>query len=474
MIRRSKIVATLGPASQSPEILRAMLEAGVNVLRINFSHADESVTRLIESARQIAKDLNHPIAIMADLQGPKIRIGRFKNPPVTLVDKQKFTLNCQNSSLKGDAHQVYVDYPNLCDEVNIGDRFLLSDGLIELQADTIEPPEVHCTVIEGGVLSDFKGFNRKGGGLAARTLTEKDKNDLKIAVKAQVDYLSLSFVKDAADIRSARELLKDYGAKFTPIIAKIERTEALKHLSAIIQEADGIMVARGDLGVEVGAAEIPAIQKDIINKTRRMDKIVITATQMMESMINNPQPTRAEVSDIANAILDGTDAVMLSAETAVGQYPVKVIQMVDKTCRSVEKHAEFLYDRDTDACHYHRADQAIAMATMHAANHFPVQAIIALTESGASAVWMSRLHSAIPIFAITANQRTVSRLCLVNNVFPVYLDFRSFNIRHLNQEVIDHLLSKNLLTRDGYALITRGTVIGKPGGTNCMEIIAIK
>jgi pyruvate kinase len=318
MLRRTKIVATLGPVSKDAKILHALLSAGVDVVRINFSHADASAIELIKEVRSIATALNRPLAVMADLQGPKIRIGRFKDKAITLIDGQTFTLDC-NNELLGNTEEVFVAYPNLAQELAIGDYLLINDGLIELEVIQIDDSKIKCTVIEGGVLTDLKGLNRKGGGLAARTLTEKDINDLKTAILAEVDYISLSFVKDAEDIRQARTLIKNLGGQATPIIAKIERSEALEHLTEIIQEADAIMVARGDLGVEVGAAEVPAIQKHIIEQTRLLDKVVITATQMMESMITNPQPTRAEVSDVANAILDGTDAVMLSAETASGR-----------------------------------------------------------------------------------------------------------------------------------------------------------
>ncbi len=473
MFRRTKIVATLGPASKDPVILRELLRAGVDVLRINFSHADSSAAQLIILARTLAEELNRPVAIMADLQGPKIRIGRFKNKSITLVNGQQFILDCHPDATMGDTESVSVAYPSLSKELATGDYLLLNDGLIELEVSKISGSKIYCTVIEGGVLSDLKGLNRKGGGLAARTLTDKDINDLRIAIQAEVDYVSLSFVKDAEDIRNARVLMKEYGAKATPIIAKIERTEALDHLTDIIQEADGIMVARGDLGVEVGAAEVPAIQKHIIEQTRLLDKVVITATQMMESMINNPQPTRAEVSDVANAILDGTDAVMLSAETASGQYPFKVITMVNKICLSAEKHASFFYHADPESCHYQRADQAIAMATMHAANHFPIQAIITLTESGDTALWISRQHSTVPIIAVTANKRTIGRLCLVNNVYPIFIDYHLLDQHHLNEAILSELVTAGYIEKKGYVLLTRGRVIGTPGGTNCMEIISV-
>lgn len=474
MLRRTKIVATLGPTSNDPDTLRTMLSAGVDVVRINFSHADSSALELIALVRKIAEELNHPLAVMADLQGPKIRIGRFRNKSVTLVEGQSFILDCQNQDLLGDEHEVSVAYPNLANEVMAGDHLLINDGLIELEVTQINAPKIHCIVIEGGILSNLKGLNRKGGGLAARTLTDKDIRDMRTAVEAEVDYISLSFVKDAADIRQARALLSEFGAKKTPIIAKIERTEALDNLTEIILESDAIMVARGDLGVEVGAAEVPGIQKHIIEQTRLLDKVVITATQMMESMISNPQPTRAEVSDVANAILDGTDAVMLSAETANGLFPVKVISMVNSICLSAEKHASFFYESNAESCHYQRADQAIAMAAMHTANHFPIQAIITLTESGDTAVWISRHHSTVPIFAVSANKRTVGRLSLVNNVFPIYMNYHQFAPQDLHQQVINELIQARHIENKGYILLTRGRKIGTPGGTNCMEIMHIE
>ncbi|WP_392538552.1 pyruvate kinase [Legionella sp. 227] len=472
MLRQTKIVATLGPSSSDPITLRAMLTAGVDVVRINFSHADTSALQLIALVRGIAEELNCPVAVMADLQGPKIRIGRFQNKSISLIEGQAFTLDCDAPELLGNNNEVSVAYPSLARELAPGDHLLLNDGLIELEVKTISGSKIHCIVIEGGILSDLKGLNRKGGGLAARTMTDKDKRDLHTAIEAEVDYISLSFVKDAEDIRHTRALITEFGKKI-PIIAKIERTEALEFLTEIIQEADAIMVARGDLGVEVGAAEVPAIQKHIIGEARRLDKVVITATQMMESMISHPQPTRAEVSDVANAILDGTDAVMLSAETASGQFPVKVLAMVNKICLSAEKHANFYYHSNEETYHYQRADQAIAMATMHAANHFPIQAIITLTESGDTALWISRQQSAVPIIAVSANKRTIGRLCLVHNVFPVFMDYHQFASETLNQQVLAELIKSGHLEKEHFVLLTRGRVIGSAGGTNSMEIIRV-
>ncbi|KTC64679.1 pyruvate kinase (plasmid) [Legionella adelaidensis] len=473
MLRRTKIVATVGPASNQPDVLRALIQAGVDVLRINFSHVDKAFAETIKLARAIAADLNRPLGIMADLQGPKIRISRFKDNSITLNSGQSFILDCQSKEL-GDESWVGVDYQSLCKEISENDHLLLDDGLIELEVKKIEGPLIHCVVVEGGVLSNNKGLNRKGGGLSAGAITDKDKKDMAAAVAAGIDYITLSFVRDAHDILTTKELLANLGVKDLPIIAKIERTEALAHLNEIISAADVIMVARGDLGVEVGAAEVPAIQKHIIEQTRSLNKIVITATQMMESMIIHPQPTRAEVSDVANAILDGTDAVMLSAETAKGAYPVKVINMVDKICVSAEKHASLFYQtKNIDAGASKRADQAIAMATMHVANHFPIKAIIALTESGVTPIWMSRFPSTVPIYAITENEETVRKLSLVNNVFPLYFDYSQIDSQNINQEIIRYILKKGLVEPDTYILLTRGTVIGQPGGTNSMEIVRI-
>ncbi|MFC3908390.1 pyruvate kinase [Legionella dresdenensis] len=472
MLRRTKIIATLGPACSSLETLRAMLVAGVDVLRVNFSHADDSILATVAAVRQIARELNHPLAIMADLQGPKLRIGTFKNDQITLINGRQFILDCSRQT-PGDENAVGVAYQTLCYEVNPDDTLLLDDGLIELKVTEVKPPLVICKVIEGGLLKNKKGLNRLGGGLAAGALTDKDRIDLAKAVSMASDYLTLSFVKDADDIAEARRLLASAGAPELPVIAKIERTEAIHNLTEIIHAADGVMVARGDLAVEIGAAEVPAIQKRIIEQARRMDKIVITATQMMESMIQQPQPTRAEVSDVANAILDGSDAVMLSAETASGNYPVKVITMVDKICLSAEKHAAFSYYRDEDSCHYRRADQAIAMAAMYSANHFPIKAIIALTESGASALWMSRHHSNVPIFAITADERTINKLSLVNNVFPLFFNYHGMTATQAKQQILTHLTQFNLLQPNSFVLLSYGQEIGKSGGTNCMEIIKV-
>lgn len=473
MLRRTKIIATIGPACRQLETLEALIQAGADVLRVNFSHASPETIELVKQARVYAHKIGKPLGIMADLQGPKIRIGRIEHGEIALHNGQNITLQANAPDAIGQHGIIPVTYENLPYELKAGDRVLLDDGLIELEVLEVQPPLVHCLVIEGGILRDNKGLNRKGGGLAAQALTDKDLEDLKTAVALEVDYIAISFVKDAADIEYAREKLKQLNAPHIPLIAKIERSEAMINLNAIIHATDALMVARGDLAVEVGAAEVPGFQKRIIEETRRQHKIVITATQMMESMVTQPQPTRAEVSDVANAILDGTDAVMLSAETARGLYPVKVVSMVDKICQSAEKHTHHRFNINDNGCHFHRPDEAISLATMHAANHFPVKAIIALTESGASALWMSRHHSQTPIYAITANPRSVNRLSLVQNVFPILFDFHHLEQDEINNAVIQHLKTLGHLSEGGYVLLTRGPQIGTPGGTNRLEVLGV-
>lgn len=471
-MRRTKIIATLGPSSCDTSTLRALLLAGVDVLRVNFSHAGEDIIQAVWQAQHLAKELNKPLAIMADLQGPKLRIGRFESGQIRLNSGQTFVLSCEQDFV-GDEHRVSVAYPELINDVHPGDELLLDDGLITLRVQTIEKLDIVCEVLEGGILKDKKGLNRKGGGLSAPAITEKDIRDLDTALAMGIDYLTLSFVRDARDVLYAQTLLEERKAEQVAIIAKIERTEALHNLAEIVETSDAVMVARGDLGVEIGAAEVPAMQKRIIREARQKDKMVITATQMMESMIQAPLPTRAEVSDVANAILDGTDAVMLSAETATGKHPVKVIDMVNAICISAEKHAEFDYAAARELRHYHRIDQAIAMAAMHTANRFPVQAIVALTESGASAVWMSRHQSRVPIFAVTPNPKTYRRLALANNVYPVLLAFHEQPEDKAEDWVLEQMLAQGMLQKQGYILRTRGQYIGQTGGANNMEIIAL-
>ena len=471
-MRKTKIVATIGPASNQPEQIRALLAAGTNVIRINLSHAQQNLQDLVKTIHQTAESLNQSVAVIADLQGPKIRIGSFQNDAVYIKPGQSFTLSCDlKTPPLGDEHGVYVDYPGLCDDLKPGDHLLLDDGLIELQVELVSKNAVSCKVIEGGQLKSHKGINRRGGGLNAGAITPKDEADLKNAVHAKVDYIALSFVKNADDIFKARKLLDNVNSSQTRIIAKIERLDALNNLTEIIEAADSIMVARGDLAVEVGPAEVPGIQKEIIRQTQQLNKTVITATQMMESMIEHPTPTRAEVSDVANAILDGTDAVMLSAETASGRYPIKVIEMVDKVCRSAEKHASRHHQWSDESNTVTRKDLAIARACQLIASSYPVDAVITVTESGSTAIWASRQSTHVPVFAVSDNEETTRLMCLVKNVHPIYFDYRYTDSKDLNQAVIQHLIAQDFIKPDSTVLLTRGQAIGQPGGTNRLEIV---
>jgi pyruvate kinase len=471
-VRRTKIIATVGPACTEPKILAEMIQAGVNLFRFNFSHNLDGFEKTIKKIRAIGEQYDKPISIIGDLQGPKIRIGSFKNGHVELKDNQSFTLLCEADNNNGDDDFVCVDYLKLCHEINPGDVLLLDDGLIELLVKKISGNNIECMVKTGGILANKKGINRQGGGLSACALTEKDYNDIANAISNDIDYIAISFAKDANDINLARNEINKHNAN-TGIIAKIERSEALSHLDEIIMAADAVMVARGDLGVEIGAAEVPAIQKQIIERALFHDKPVITATQMMESMITSPKPTRAEVSDVANAILDGTDAVMLSAETATGKFPVKVIDMMDKICRSTEKHTSSHISFHKNSCRYLRSDEAIAMATIYTANHFLIKAIITLTESGTTPLWMSRVRSNIPIIALTRNVDTLGKMVLYSNVFPQYYDFSSIEPQHLNAAIIDFLKGKNLIQCHDKILFTRGSELYTAGHTNTMMILDI-
>jgi pyruvate kinase len=394
--RQTKIVATLGPSTDSPEVMRALIQAGVNVVRINFSHGSQAVHKQrIEMAQSIAKELGRVVGVIADLQGPKIRIASFEKGSVFLKEGAQFILDAAFDLNSGDEHKVGLEYKALLKDANVGDILLLDDGLICLQVTGLEGTQIITKVIAGGELASKKGLNRKGGGLSAPTLTEKDLSDLAFIANLNVDYVALSFVKSAEDLHDARRRMAalNFDAHLT---AKIERTEAILAIDEIIEASDAVMVARGDLGVELDYAELPGIQKMIIKKALEKDKVVITATQMMESMVKNPIPTRAEVSDVANAVLDGSDAVMLSAETATGKFPVQVVSIMHDICVSAEKQLSIYKAVHRLKTNFSREDEAIAMSARFMADHLNVKAIIALTESGSTPLWMSRVHSSIP------------------------------------------------------------------------------
>lgn len=470
--RRTKIVATLGPATENPEVLDAMIEAGMDVVRLNFSHGDPNAyIELAERVRNRARAYGRQVGVLADLQGPKIRIARFKKGKVIIKENDRFTLDAELDADMGDHLQVGVDYKALPQDVRRGDTLLLDDGRIVLWVDRVEGLKVICRVVVGGTLSNNKGINRQGGGLSASALTEKDKEDIKIAALMQADYLAVSFPRSATDVHEARELFRAAGG-YGAIVAKIERAEAVDAIEEIIEASDVIMVARGDLGVEVGDAALPPIQKRIINMARHMNRVAITATQMMESMIESPIPTRAEVFDVANAVLDGTDAVMLSGETAAGKNPIKTIAAVDRICLQAEQQREIRVSRHRIDSHFERMDEAIAMAAMYMANHLDVKAIAALTESGATPLWMSRISSGIPIFALTPHVSTRRRVTLYRGVYPVSFTPEHDDHASLNKEIIDELCRRGVVRDGDIVIITKGD-FEVQGSTNTLKLVRV-
>jgi len=474
MLRRTKIVATLGPSTDDPERLKKMIRTGLDVARINFSHGTEEDQRArVARLREAADASKKVVGIMGDLQGPKIRIQRFAEGKATLRDGDDFFLDTAMAPRTGTAAGVGVAYADLPYDVKPGDVLLLDDGQITLSVERIEGGRIHTKVVNGGELSDHKGINRQGGGLSAPALTQKDREDIQIAADLQLDFLAVSFVRSADDVNEARQLLREAGGQGL-IVAKIERTEAVHNIDQIIDAADIIMVARGDLGVEMGYAELTGMQKQIIRRTRRKNKIVITATQMMESMISHSIPTRAEVSDVANAVMDGTDAVMLSAETAVGAYPVGVIAAVNEVCVGAEKYSlargrtsHRLDDK------FQAVDEAIAMAVMYTANHLAVKAIIALTESGSTTLWMSRIRSDIPIYAFTPHDATRRRVTLYRGVYPISFKIEHSDAQLLYQDIFSTMLEHELVEVGDRVIFTKGDLKGVSGSTNAMKIISV-
>ena len=472
MTRATKIVATLGPASSDPQVLERLLRAGVDVVRLNFSHgkAQDHIDRA-NLVRECAQRVGRPVALMADLQGPKIRVGRFVDGRVMLEKGALFTLDAQRTE-PGDLEAVGLDYKELPRDVRPGDSLLLNDGLIVLTVEDVRGEKVVTRVKTGGELSNNKGINKQGGGLTAPALTAKDMEDIRTAMAFQSDYLAVSFPKNATDMEMARQLANVAGEAYRhkpALIAKIERSEAIPHLEAILRASDGIMVARGDLAVEVGNAAVPALQKRMIRMAREMDRIVITATQMMESMIQNPVPTRAEVSDVANAVLDGTDAVMLSAETAAGKFPVETVEQMHQIAFEAERAEDVELDTDFTNKRFGRIDQSIAMGALFTAHHLGCKAIIALTESGSTALWMSRHIIHVPIYALTSQLRSERRMTLYRNVIPVQMP--AYNDRDAALAAAERLLVERGVLKPGdtYA-ITCGEPMGYPGGTNMLKV----
>ncbi len=472
MLRRTKIVATLGPATDDPAVLGALVAAGMDVARINFSHGDAGDhRRRVEQVRAAAAAAGRTVAVLMDLQGPKIRIQRFRAGAVELAEGAAFALDAALAADAGDAGQVGLSYPELARDAVVGDRLLLDDGAIVLQVEGVSGGRIETRVLAGGLLSDNKGINRLGGGLSAKALTDKDRDDIRLAAELAADYLAISFPRDADDVREARELLAAAGGEGR-VVAKIERAEAVTGAAAIIEAADAIMVARGDLGVELGDAELPGVQKRLIRMARSRDRIVITATQMMQSMIAHPNPTRAEVSDVANAVLDGTDAVMLSAETATGAFPVRAVEAMDRVCRAAESQRDAMVPNYRTDATFERVDEAIAMATMYLATHLDVRAIAAMTESGDTALWMSRISSGIPIYALTRHQGTQRRVTLYRGVYPIAFECPSDHAS-ANRAAIDELKRLGVVEDGDLVIITKGDLAGVHGGTNAMKVLRV-
>ena len=472
--RATKIVATLGPASDDADTLSRMIAAGLDVARLNFSHgvADDHRARA-DRVRKAAAAQGREVAIMADLQGPKIRVGKFANGKTTLVAGAHFILDALCKM--GDDGRVGLDYPDLPRDLSRGDVLLLNDGLLVLVVDKVVGEEIHTTVKIGGELSNNKGINRQGGGLSAPALTAKDMEDIRTAMEIQADYIAVSFPKSATDMTMARQLATIAGAAYgikPKMIAKIERAEAIPALAEILEASDGIMVARGDLAVEVGNAAVPALQKRMIKMARDANRLVITATQMMESMIQAPVPTRAEVSDVANAVLDGTDAVMLSAETAAGKYPVETIETMAAICVEAEKTQEVAFDRDIVDRTFKRIDQSIAIGAMFTAYHLGAKAIVAMTESGATALWMSRHWTQVPIYAMTPRLRTQRAMALYRNVTPLATE-DSRDQEKMMASALAALVEHGYAAEGDPIVITLGEPMGEAGGTNALKIVRI-
>jgi pyruvate kinase len=475
MLRRTKILTTLGPATDNPRVLGDLLTAGADVVRINFSHGEpQAHAKRVQMVREVAEQVGKQIAVLGDLQGPKIRIERFASGPVQLIEGEPFTLDVSLDPRAGTAKSVGVAYKSLPRDVRAADVLLLNDGQIALEVTAVDGPRIATRVIVGGELSDNKGINKQGGGLSAGALTDKDRIDIKLAAELGVDYLAVSFARDGSDMDEARQLLRNEGGH-GQLVAKIERSEAIVNLDRIIQASDAVMVARGDLGVEVGYAELTGLQKHIISATRKRNRAVITATQMMESMIHNPIPTRAEVSDVANAVMDGTDAVMLSGESAVGKYPVKAVQAMSQVILGAEKYesSHSPIRHRSDGGLFEKTDEAIAMAVMYTANHLKVKAIVALTESGSTPLWMSRIRTDIPIYAFTRHEATSRRVMLYRGVYPVNFDITHADAQAVYSDIFRLMLAKKMVDAGDRIILTKGELSGVSGKTNSMKILEV-
>ena len=470
-IRQTKIIATLGPATDDIDSMRLLLGAGTNLVRLNFSHGShEQHQGRIDLVRKVAQELGVRIGILADLQGPKIRVAKFKDGPIELAKDDNFCLDASMDESAGDQTAVGIDYKELPQDVATGDMLLLDDGRLRLRVESVADSKINCCVEVGGKLSNNKGINREGGGLSAPALTDKDITDMQFAVKANVDYIAISFPRDAADMEYARQVMQSFDGN-AGLIAKIERYEAIGNLDAIIAASDATMVARGDLAVEVGDENVPLLQKQIIQRSRSLDKPVITATQMMESMIESTVPTRAEVSDVANAVLDHTDAVMLSAESAVGKHPHVVVEAMVRACLGAEASPKAKISGHRMECQFTRPDEAAAMATMYTANHLDITVIVAMTESGATPLWMSRIKTHIPIYGFSRHDATLGLMTLYRGVYPIFFDITQHERDMVNRAAIELLEKKNIVKNGDQIILTKGDYLGVGGHTNSMKIL---
>ena len=471
--RRTRIVATLGPATDPPEMLEAVLRAGVDVVRLNFSHGDPSAqVARGEAVRAMALKIGREIGILADLPGPKIRVETFAEGKVALKAGNRFDLVASLDAPPGDATQVGVSYLELPGDVVAGDVLLLDDGVVQLQVTAVEGERIVTTVLNDCFLSNRKGLNKQGGGLSLGAITEKDRELIAIAAGMNVDFIAVSFCRNADDMNEARRVAKAHGSS-AALVAKIERAEAIENLTEIVDASDVVMVARGDLGVEIGDAELPGLQKKIIREAVAREKVVITATQMLQSMVDSPIPTRAEVLDVANAVIDGTDAVMLSQESAAGSWPVKAVEAMARICVGAEK--QFVADTDFEAAQrgLERADQAIAMATMFLSEHIGVRGVVAMTESGGTARFLSRFRSSVPIFAFSRHGPARRKMALMRDVFPMDYDSRGQTPREAARGSIRLLVDAGLLQPGDRVVFTSGEHMETRGATNTLRLLEI-
>jgi len=471
--RRTKILATLGPATESEAAIDGIIKAGVDIVRLNFSHGDhEDHIKRANLVKELAARNHRSVGILVDLQGPKIRVQRFVDGKIDLQEGADFCLDLDCPVDEGSLTRVGITYPELIDDVKVHDQLVLDDGRIILRVLDVEPRRVLCKVEVGGELSNNKGINLKGGGLSAHALTAKDKKDILAAAEINCDYLAVSFPKRGRDMDEARELLLQAGCRGA-LVAKVERAEAIENIDSIIDSSDAIMIARGDLGVEIGDDKLPGMQKRLISLCRDKNRVVITATQMMESMRENPIPTRAEVFDVANAVLDGTDAVMLSAETATGKFPVKTVKAMANICKNAEMEAQALRSSHRMNSTFEKVDEAVAMAAMYTANHLKVRAIASLTESGNTSLWMSRISSGIPIYALTRHAKTLRKVTMYRGVNPVFFPTVHNDHAKANVDAINVLMQAGAVEEGDLVIITKGDLMGTGGGTNAMKIVKV-